>query len=182
MTEKRTKKNSKPEQETAAEVEMVSIPLKDYSAQLEELDELRRKSDEFSNGWQRERAEFANYRKRVERDQQSARQDLIAESIRQFLDVHDDLERAFKHAPTEGDGKVWADGVRLIAQKLKTIFDTFGVKPIEAQNTEFDPAMHEAVTHEENGDVPSGHVIEVVKQGYTIGDRVIRPALVRVAK
>ncbi len=182
MTAKESKKNIKHEQESTPDVEMVSVPLKDYSEQLQELDETRRRTEEFSVGWQRERAEFANFRKRVERDQESARQDLIAESVKRYLEVHDDLERAFKHAPTDAEGAAWADGIRLIAQKLSNILDGIGVKPIDAPGVEFDPAFHEAVTHEENAEVPSGHVIEVVKQGYTIGDRIIRPALVRVAK
>jgi molecular chaperone GrpE len=164
------------------EVENVTIPLKDYAAQLEELDDLKRKTDEFSDGWQRERAEFANYRKRVERDREMERQNSKIEIIKKYLAIHDDFERAVKSIAPENAQAAWLEGVKLIDQKLKNLLEGEGIKPIPVENTAFDPALHEAISHEENPDFESGQIIEVVQKGYTIGDRVIRPALVRVAK
>ncbi|MDK2982273.1 MAG: molecular chaperone GrpE [Chloroflexota bacterium] len=173
-----------PEQEAQAssEGETVTIPLKDYAGQLEELDDLRQKVDDFSDGWQRERAEFANYRKRVERDREMERQNSKIDVIKKYLAVSDDFERAMKNIPADSAQAAWLEGLQLINQKLKNLLDGEGITPIPAENKAFDPVLHEAISHEENPDFESGQIIEVVQKGYTIGDRVIRPALVRVAK
>ena len=183
--ERSTKTHQKNEE--GAEVktdieEKVTIPLKDYADQLEEIDHLKQQSDEFSDGWQRERAEFANYRKRVARDQEQERLNFRIDIIKRYLVVHDDFERALAHIPPEFNGHPWLDGVQLIYQKLKNLLDGEGIQPIPAENTAFNPELHEAISHEENPDFESEQIIEVVQQGYAIGDRVIRPALVRVAK
>lgn len=164
------------------EIENVTIPLKEYAAQLEEIDDLKKKTDEFSEGWQRERAEFANYRKRVERDREMERQNSKIDIIKKYLAVHDDFERAMKNLPPENLQAAWLDGLKLIDQKLKNLLEGEGIAPIPAENAAFDPALHEAISHEDNPDFESGQIIEVVQKGYTIGERVIRPALVRVAK
>lgn len=189
---KDVKENEAPIQESAVEAEKeteggkesetVTIPLKDYAAQLEEMDDLRQKVDEFSDGWQRERAEFANYRKRVDRDREMERQNSKIDVIKKYLAVSDDFERAMKNIPRESVQAAWLEGLQLINQKLKTLLEGEGIAPIPAENKAFDPVMHEAISHEENPDFESGQIIEVVQKGYTIGDRVIRPALVRVAK
>ena len=188
--EKKLNKDNEPIQEntsenkenTSAEGETVTIPLKDYAAQLEELDDMRQKVDEFSDGWQRERAEFANYRKRVDRDREMERQNSKIDVIKKYLAVNDDFERALKNIPQESVQAAWLEGLKLIEQKLKNLLDGEGIAPIPAENKAFDPVLHEAISHEENPDFESGQIIEVVQKGYTIGDRVIRPALVRVAK
>jgi molecular chaperone GrpE len=164
------------------ENETVTIPLKEYAGQLEELDDLHQKVDEFSDGWQRERAEFANYRKRIERDRESQKQNNRIDVIKKYLAVHDDFERAMKNIPQESVQESWLEGLKLIDQKLKTLLEGEGIAPIPIENSAFDPVLHEAISHEENPDFESGQIIEVVQKGYTIGDRVIRPALVRVAK
>ncbi len=149
---------------------------------MEELDDMRQKVDEFSDGWQRERAEFANYRKRVERDREMEKQNSKIDIIKKYLAVNDDFERAMKNIPQESVQAAWLEGLQLINQKLKTLLDGEGITAIPAENKAFDPVLHEAISHEENPDFESGQIIEVVQKGYTIGDRVIRPALVRVAK
>ncbi len=169
-------------QEQSNEAETVTVPLKDYADQLEELDDLRKKVDEFSDGWQRERAEFANYRKRVDRDRQQESQNGKIEIIKKYLAIHDDFERAQKTLPQEQIPQSWLEGLKLIEQKLQNLLDGEGISIIPAENAVFNPEFHEAISHEENQEFESGRIIEVVQQGYTIGDRVIRPALVRVAK
>ncbi len=149
---------------------------------LAELEKVRSQSKEYFEGWQRERADFANYKKRIERDQVQMSQTLNGTIIKKYLVVLDDMERALKNRPVEPEGAKWAEGIELIYRKLQTILDNENVKRIPAEAAEFDPTIHEAISHEESPDHESGQVIEVLQQGYMIGDRVLRPALVRVAK
>ncbi len=93
----------------------------------------------------------------------------------------DDLERALKNRPLEGEGSKWADGVELIYRKLISILESEGISLMKTSGQLFDPNMHEAVTSEDNDQYKSGQIIEVLKQGYMLGDKVFRPALVRVA-
>jgi molecular chaperone GrpE len=162
--------------------ETVSLPLKDYASQLEELDDLRKKVDDFSDGWQRERAEFANYRKRITRDQDTEKQNSKLAILRKYLDIHDDLELAIKNMPDHVKSDAWINGIMLIYQKLGNLLNNEGMQPIPTENGTFDPAFHEAISSEEVEGFESGKIIEVVQKGYMIGDRVIRPARVRVAK
>ena len=162
--------------------ESVTLPLKDYASQLEELDDLRKKVDDFSDGWQRERAEFANYRKRVTRDQETEKQNSKLSILKRYLDIHDDLELAIKNMPEHVKSDAWVNGIQLIYHKLGNLLNGEGMQPIPTENCAFDPALHEAITSEEHEGFESGKIIEVVQKGYTIGDRVIRPARVRVAK
>jgi molecular chaperone GrpE len=162
--------------------ESVTIPLKEYAVQMKEIDDLNNKIKEYSEGWQRERADFNNYRSRTLRDQDIIRQDITARIVKNYLAVNDDIELALKNAPKNEDPADWIKGIQLIAQKLQNILDTEGVQRIPAENEPFNPHLHEAIATEENPQFESGHVIEIIQQGYTIGDRVIRPARVKVAK
>jgi molecular chaperone GrpE len=146
-----------------------------------ELNEMRAKADEYLDGWQRSRAEFANYKRRVERDQAQVYQTAAGSILKRYLDVIDDLERALKNKPQKGDGADWAQGIELIYRKMLALLESEGVKPMEAEGETFDPNLHEAISQEPSPDHESGQVIEVVKQGYMLGEKVIRPALVRVA-
>lgn len=168
--------------EGAEEAKTVTIPVKDYAEQLKELDEWKKQSQQFMEGWQHERADFSNYRKRIERDKEETRQNITAEVVKKYLEVLDDMLRALNAAPNDGQAGSWAQGIELIARKLQNILEAEGIQRIQAEDAQFDPRKHEAVTYEESPDHQSGQIIEVIKQGYTIGDRVIRPALVRVAK
>jgi len=162
--------------------ETVTIPLSEYAAQLEEIDHLNQKVDEFSDGWQRERAEFANYRKRMSRDLDAQKINNMIDIIKKYLVVKDDLERALKNLPAALTDEPWIDGIQLINQKLSNLLDGEGIQSIPAEGAAFDPEIHEAISHEDNPEVESGFIIEVVQQGYTIGERVVRPSQVRVAK
>lgn len=158
-----------------------------------ELDQLRKeleaaqaKAAENLEGWQRERATFANYKRRTEKDQADMQQNAATRVLGRFLEVLDDFERALKDRPTENDSSAtwakWAEGTQMIHRKLQAALDAENVARIEALGKPFDPQQHEAITHEESSEHPSGHVIDVVRNGYKAGERVIRPALVRVAK
>jgi molecular chaperone GrpE len=172
---------SEPEQ--VAEVPAV-IPEEEITQLRSELEEAKRKVDEYLNGWQRERAEFFNYKKRMEREQAQGGQNAFANAIRRYLDIADDLERALKskNRPTEGEGATWSCGIDLIYRKMQAAFEADGVKPIDTNGKYFDPNLHEAISHEDSPEHESGQIIEVVQPGYMLGERVIRPARVRVAR
>jgi molecular chaperone GrpE len=146
-----------------------------------ELNEMRAKADEYLDGWQRARADFANYKKRVDRDQAQVYQMAVSTIVKRYLDVVDDLERALKNKPQQGDGAVWAEGIELVYRKMLALLESEGVKQMDAQGEIFDPNLHEAISQEAHPEYEDGQIIEVIKQGYLLGDRVIRPALVRVA-
>ena len=159
--------------------------LDEHETELEELrgqiTELANQSVENLDGWQRTQAEFANYKKRMARDQQMLQEDSRGKVIKRYLEVVDDLERALKNAPQEGEGAEWAKGVELVYRKMISFLDADGVKPMQVEG-EFDPNRHEAIAQEESEDHESGHILEVLQTGYTIGDRVLRPAVVKVAQ
>lgn len=158
-------------------------PLRAEIAELQdELARSRTKADEYLDGWQRSRAEFANYKKRVERDQLLVTQNAAGRIIKRYLEVLDDLERALKNRPQEGEGAAWANGIELVFRKFKSILESEGITPIEAEGQLFDPNLHEAITSEDSEEHESGQIIEVLQQGYMLGDRVLRPAMVRVAR
>lgn len=147
-----------------------------------ELEKVRAESLEYFEGWQRERADFTNYKKRIERDQVLMSLSINGNIIKKYLVIVDDLDRALKNPPSDSEGAKWAEGIEMIYRKLQTILENENVKSIPAEAEMFDPNIHEAISHEDSSDHTSGQVIEVLQQGYMIGDRVLRPALVRVAK
>jgi len=152
----------------------------DVATLQKERDEARSVAAEYLDGWQRSMAEFANYKKRVERDREQTQQTLAGTIVKRYLEVLDDLERAFKTRPNDNEGAAWADGIELIYRKLLLILDSQDVKPMDALGQPFDPNRHEAIGHMESSVYPSGHIAEVIQNGYLIGDRVLRPALVRI--
>lgn len=147
-----------------------------------ELERVRAEGQEYLDGWQRARAEFSNYRKRIERENQENYKRVAGDILSRFLGIIDDLELALRERPEEGEVGTWADGIVIIHQKLISLLEAEGVEPIEAQGQQFDPNFHEALSHEENSEHDEGQIIEVIRQGYKLGERVLRPALVRVAK
>jgi molecular chaperone GrpE len=193
-----TRKHKQEEQEPAASQEVTiseemtplqpegELPVEEAEtiveiAKLEEeRDEARGLAREYLDGWQRSVAEFANYKKRIERDREQIQQTLAGTIVKRYLEVVDDLERAFKTRPNDGEGAAWADGIELVYRKLLVILDSQDVKPIDALGQPFDPNRHEAIGHMESSVYPSGHIAEVIQNGYLIGDRVLRPALVRI--
>jgi molecular chaperone GrpE len=145
-----------------------------------QLEEAEARAFEYKDGWMRSQAEFQNYRKRIERDNEMMYASMKGDIIKKVLPVLDDLERALQNRPS--DSGAWVSGIELIQKKLLSILESEGVKRIEAVGAAFDPNFHEAISHEPIVGVQSGHVIAVVQNGYILGERVIRPALVRVAQ
>jgi molecular chaperone GrpE len=146
-----------------------------------ELESAKAKAAENLEGWQRERANFTNYKKRLEREQAEAGQNTTASVLTRFLPVIDDFELALKNMPGNDEAAKWAQGVALVQRKFITLLENEGIKRIEAEGQYFDPNFHEAVVHEES-DKPENQIIEVLRHGYKLGERVLRPALVKVSK
>ncbi len=145
------------------------------------LEEMDKKAEEYLDGWQRARAEFANYKKRILRENVDIRQVARGEVIKLYLDIADDLDRALQEKPETGDGETWAEGIEIIFQKLRARLEVEGIKPMNPIGEEFDPNIHEALMKEESEEFESGQITEVIQEGYWLGDKVLRLALVRVA-
>ena len=151
----------------------------DIEALQKQLQEVQAKAAENLDGWQRAQAEFINYKNRVQRDRELDYASMKGDIIKKVLPVLDDMERALANRPEDSS---WASGMELIARKFRSVLEAEGMKRIEATGQPFDPNFHEAISSEPNEDVESGHVIAVVQTGYMLGERVIRPAMVRVAQ
>jgi molecular chaperone GrpE len=148
----------------------------------EKLAEMEAKAAENLDGWQRAQAEFANYKKRLAREQEQLTAEVRGRVIKRYLEIVDDLERALKSAPQEDAGAEWAQGVEIIYKKLITYLESEGLARMHPLGENFDPNLHEAVTQEESAEHESGTIIEVLRPGYLLGERVLRPASVKVAK
>jgi molecular chaperone GrpE len=151
----------------------------EIEALQKKLEEAEAKAAENLDGWQRAQAEFINYKNRIQRDREMEYASMKGDIIKKLLPVLDDIERALANRP-EGDS--WANGMELIARKFQNVLESENIKRIEAAGQPFDPNFHEAISSEPNEEVESGHVIEVMQNGYMLGERVIRPAIVRVAQ
>lgn len=148
-----------------------------------ELEAVRAQAAEHLEGWQRTQAEFANYKKRMERERAEIYQNAADALIARFLGVLDDFERALKDKPPmSGEAARWAAGVELIYRKLQGVLEAQGIVRMEAAGQTFDPKLHDAVTHEESEEHEEGQIIEMLQPGYKRGEKVIRPAMVRVAR
>lgn len=147
-------------------------------------DQLALERDEFRDKWMRAVAETDNVRKRSRREVQDARRFAQAETLRSFLDVYDNCERALQSMNVDKDdeqGQSVRQGVELIFQRFQNALKERGAGLIEVDGCEFDPSVHEAVGSMAREGVEAGHVIEVVQQGFKFGDMVLRPARVVVS-
>lgn len=150
-------------------------------AATDEAASARAEAADYKDRWLRSQAEFSNYRKRQERERQDMRAGAAADIITQILPVLDDLERAFKHVPPEMQSHPWLNGFRLIERKFAQVIEQAGVKPIETIGKRFDPNFHESAADEES-DQPHGTILEEYRKGYTLNDKVLRPAMVKIAR
>ena len=189
VSEEKDQVESQNAEEDLEEIPEIEVIEPDNEEELGEFAELEMKlsqalneRDEYLDGWQRAQADFANYKKRVDRDRQQMQQNATGNVVRRYLEILDDLERALMNQPQDGEGSAWAGGIDLVYRKWLNALEADDVKPMEVDNQLFDPTFHEAVSQEESDDYKSGEIIEVVQTGYLIGDRVLRPARVRVAQ
>jgi molecular chaperone GrpE len=149
--------------------------------QTEALDALRREKDTLQDRLLRTAAEFDNYRKRVERERREYSEYAGADILSDMLPIVDDLERALQ-ASSGGEADSFRRGVELIHKQMTDLLRKRGVKSIEAVGTQFDPRYHEAVIQEVSSEHREGEVMAELRRGYTLGDRLLRPTTVKVAK
>jgi molecular chaperone GrpE len=134
--------------------------------------------DRYLDQFQRARADYANFKRRVEQEQASARQQAARDILLQLLPIVDDFERALANAPEDSDQASWVAGTRMILRKLQGLLERYGVRRLDSLGQPFDPKHHEAVTSEPGSS--SSHVVEVYQEGYYLGDSVLRPAMVKI--
>jgi molecular chaperone GrpE len=157
------------------------------SAQVQEAqterDQLKAQAAENLDGWQRARAEFANYKRRIEAERTELTASAGAEALKRVLPAVDDFERAMQTLPDDLKDKPWVNGVAMVQRKLNAALEQSGITVIAVNPGDaFDPNVHEAITHEDSEQFASEQIIGEVQRGYKIGDRVLRPAMVRVAR
>jgi molecular chaperone GrpE len=167
----------------AAEKSAEEQPIDLFKDLMEQIAKAKAEAAANLDGWQRSRAEFANYKRRTDAE----RTDLLvnggADVLKRVLPIVDDFDRAAATLPAELKDQPWVNGVLLVHRKLITLLEQSNVKPIAINPGDaFDPNLHEAITHEESEQIESGHIISEVQRGYKQGERVLRPAMVRVAK
>src|SRR6266849_8904582 len=126
-------------------------------------------------------ADFDNYKKRARQEQLDTMQHASAELIHRLLPVLDDLQNVLEHKP-KGVDDSWIKGLELSVRKLEEALGTHGLEAIDAVGARFDPKLHEAVGHEESSEHPEDTVVSELRRGYRLRDRVVRPALVKLAR
>jgi molecular chaperone GrpE len=170
-----TATNDAPPEEAPAATATAIAP-DDLAGQLEAE---KGRSAELLDSWQRARAEFLNYKRRVEQEKQRDAQMAGLIVIAKVLPVLDDFDLAMAHVPKGAENESWLNGVALVAHKLRSVLESEGVQPIAAAGQKFDPSLHEAVMVEGDG---GDFVVAELRRGYTLHGNVIRPALVKVGK
>jgi molecular chaperone GrpE len=169
--------------EPANEEEEAEQPIDLFKDLMEQLKQAKAEAAENLNGWQRARAEFANYKRRTDAERIELSVSAGADVLKRVLPIVDDFDRAAATLPDELKDQPWVSGVMLVHRKLTNLLEQSNVKPIAANPGDaFDPNLHEAITHEAAEEIESGHIIGEVTRGYRLGERVLRPAMVRVAK
>jgi molecular chaperone GrpE len=158
------------------------VPAPDMSPE----DDLRRERDDALDRLLRTAAEFDNYRKRTERERRDLSDAVSADVIRDLLPVADDLERALSSEPAPGPCAdvvgAFRSGIELIHRQLIEALRRRGVEPFPSVGSQFDPAWHEAIASEPALDRPDGEVVAEIRRGYRIGQKLLRPAMVKVTK
>ena len=144
--------------------------------------ELQKQRDELYDRLLRTSAEFDNYRKRIDRERQQVHESAAAGIISELLPLVDDFERALNLGAARSGGDAYHQGIELIYKQLLEVLRKRGVRPLEALGADFDPHFHQAVSYEPADGRRDGEVIEEFRRGYMLGDRLLRPAMVKVAK
>ena len=164
---------AEPAPPESAQAEPAEAPLEEQLAKAKE------DAQRNLGNWQRAEADFQNYKRRMEQERSESRRFASAALIINVLPILDDLERALGSLDARLAGLTWFEGIALIHRKLLVLLDNAGVTPIQAEGQQFDPSIHEAVTH---ADGEEGKVLAEVQRGYKLNDRVLRPAMVVVGK
>jgi molecular chaperone GrpE len=171
----------KPMPDPAETSPAATDPSDDTLAAGDPADDLRRERDDYHDRWLRKTAEFDNYRKRIERERREQADQAVVHLLQELLLVVDDFDRALT-VEAGGEADAYRKGVELIHQKLHDLLRKRGVKAFDSLGADFDPNIHQAVMHEASPDHREGEVIGEMQKGYMMGDRLLRPAMVKVAK
>lgn len=148
----------------------------------DELQKARSERDTLFDRLARLQAEFENYRKRSSREQQDFREYAVADALKSLLPVLDSFELALKNASTGADAAGLRSGLELVRKQFQDALTKLGVREIEAEGAPFDPQWHQAVEVVETDEAEDNHVLEELQRGYKLKDRLLRPAMVRVAR
>jgi molecular chaperone GrpE len=146
-----------------------------------ELEKLRAEVQTNLDGWQRSRAEFANYKRRTQQEISESKQRGALEALAKVLPILDDFDRALQNLPEELKNHAWTNGASLILKNVQKVMDEYAIEIVDPVGQEFDPNLHEAIGTEDSSEYESGIVTVTLQKGYKSGDKVIRPALVKVA-
>lgn len=175
--------DEKPNQVELEQEEQMAAALTAPEVDMEALlAEERNKAAEYLENWRRSAAEFANYKRRMERDRAEFVQFANERLLKRLLEVMDSFDAGFKMVPAEFANEPWIQGMRAVERQMLKILESEGVTPIEAAGKEFDPKYHEAVVYEPSPGADEGQVLDELQRGYMLNDRVLRPARVKVAK
>jgi len=170
-------------QELTEDQAVDNLPVEEQVAALRQgLEQARKDVEQQRDLAQRAQAELANYRRRTEEERISLQQYSNSRLLIKLLPVVDELGMAVNHADENGPSDSWLEGVKLIQRKVTNLLESEGVSKIAAIGVQFDPVEHEAVGTQETTKHPPGYIVEVVRNGYRLHDRVIQPAQVVVAK
>ena len=179
------REENKDESEIEINVNQAQEEAKNPQEEIESLEtnEEENELEELNNKYLRLAAEFENYKKRMSKDKADSIAYANEELIKEFLNVLDNLERALEHTKHQDDVKPIIDGVKLVQKQFMSSLEKFGVKTIDAsKGKEFDPMFHQAVEHAESSEIGPGLVLTEMLPGYTLKERLLRPALVVVSK
>ena len=156
------------------------------SAQIEELiaqlEAAEQRATEAEAGWQRARADFQNLKRRSEEQRAESASIAGDRLLIRVLDLADDFDLAVEHVPEEAQDSPWVEGITAIDRKLRALLEAEGIEAMGGEGEPFDPQTQQAISYEDTADVPDGTVIKVLQRGFTINGRVLRPALVAVAR
>ena len=150
----------------------------DFQSKLVELEKQVQVNLE---GWQRSRAEFTNYRRRTQQELAESKDRGALDAVAKMLPIIDDFERALNNIPEEFQDNPWMSGTALILKNMHKLLDDYKVEELDPVGEEFNPNFHEAIGMDDSSDYESGIVTTTLQKGYKSGERVLRPALVRVA-
>ena len=175
--EKETRaKGKKEHREKLDDIKALKSKLKKAEAEIERM---MKENKELKEEYLRQMADKENLRKRLEREKTEFYQYSLSETLKEFLVVLDNFERALE-TEDQGDGKSFREGIEMIYKQYQSLLWKQGVAPIEIKEKKFDPNLHQAFITEESEDVEYPEVSEELQRGYTLHDRLLRPALVKV--
>jgi molecular chaperone GrpE len=192
--------NSEPAEQTEAssaklggsraQERIAALDTSSASASLtEELEQLagelqiaEQRAAEAEAGWQRARADYANLKRRHAEERAEVAGMASDRLLSRVVELADDFDLAIEHVPEEVRGTPWVEGISAIDRKLRALLEAEGIEAMDAEGQPFDPQTQQAISYEDTADVPDGTVIKVLQRGYVIRDRVLRPALVAVAR